>query len=173
GPSQSATIRPSFTLSEQLRLGRSPLPSIRLPPTMSSEPFMPSAYHCGCTRGDHEKETLRADGVSEPNVIELDHVAGDDLVAILRRHVPEHALDVLRGVWIRARRMRKVGAPHHAVHTNLGSQLRRQRIVDDARKDVLLDVAARRLLLQVTEGRKPLDAIDPILEDGQPGGVVF
>jgi hypothetical protein len=110
---------------------------------------------------------------TELDAVELHAVAGDDLVALLGRHVAEHALDVLRRVRIRARRVREVRAPHDPVDADLLAQLRRQRVVDDAGVDVFLDVAARGLFLQVVEAGEGLDPVEAVLEDRQPRRVVL
>src|SRR5215831_11365870 len=92
-PDHIAAMRPSLTRIEVFVRGRSAMPSMTLPPTMSSVPFMAWDYCSAGLRKEVVAPTRAVGRTSEPDIIEFDHVPGHDLVAVRRRHVPEHALD--------------------------------------------------------------------------------
>src|SRR5579862_6016298 len=129
GSAHTAAMRSSCTLRVALRSAGLPVPSIIVAPTRSNTRAIVTPL--------------------ERDVVELHHISGNDLVAVLGRHVSEHTFDVLGRVRIRTRRMREIRSPHDGVYANFSPQLCGQRVVDDPGKDILFKVATRWFLLQI------------------------
>src|SRR5262247_103430 len=148
-PDHTAAILPSTTRIVAFGSAASPLPRISVPPRISSAAF---------AMVPPPEAALHFDRVEPLRVVES-HFA-----PLLRRKRPHDLRDLLVRARVRTGRVREIGTPQNAIHSDLVTQLLCERIVDDADHDVVVDVG-RGLLPQRRQSREFLDPLHPIFQD--------